>query len=526
MSRALGRYELLRPLARGGMAEVFLARRRAAGVEKVLVIKRIRPERATDAEFLELFVKEARLSMSLTHQNIVPVFDFGRVDDQVYIAMERVEGKDLGSTLARGKPSPLLAAFIASECCEALDYAHRRERDGEQLRVVHRDVTPRNVLLSWSGEVKLTDFGIAALAGDASTKLLGTPAYMAPEQARREPVDARADLYSVGLVLRELLTGERSRSGVDRDALIAAARTGELSPWPDGIPAELVAIVDRATARAAADRYPDARAMLADLDGYMVGDRAATRGEPPARQLAAWLAAAWENDRDDDADASVPDARFESFFDDDAIGTGTERSLAATAADEPVVQKEPKREPPPPPARSSRARWIAPAIVVVAGIGAIAFAVTRGERKPDPVASNEPSLIGSNEPARPIDSAHGSATSIQTVDAIANTVEHTDAAIAPPDAVRVVTVPKRGSAKPPSTPDPPIVLRNVTINAKPWAYFTVDSDPTQHQTMKTIALAPGPHTLKFSNPQLGERTVTITVPSDGDFSHVEDLRPR
>src|SRR5688572_12920710 len=112
MSRALGRYELLRPLARGGMAEVFLARRRAAGVEKVLVIKRIRPERAADAGFLELFIKEARLSMSLAHQNIVPVFDFGRVDDQVYIAMERVEGKDLGSTLARGaKVSPLLAAF-------------------------------------------------------------------------------------------------------------------------------------------------------------------------------------------------------------------------------------------------------------------------------------------------------------------------------------------------------------------------------------------------------------------------------
>src|ERR1043165_5945928 len=129
MSRALGRYELMRPLARGGMAEVFLARRRAAGVEKLLVIKRIRPERANDAEFLDLFIKEARLSMSLAHQNIVPVFDFGRVGDQVYIAMERVEGKDLGSTINKaGKPLPgLLAAFICSECCQALDYAHHRK---------------------------------------------------------------------------------------------------------------------------------------------------------------------------------------------------------------------------------------------------------------------------------------------------------------------------------------------------------------------------------------------------------------
>src|SRR5262249_25551593 len=159
---------------------------------------RIRPERAGDAHFLELFVREARLSMSLAHQNIVPVFDFGRSGDQVFLAMERVEGKDLGGTLARPAVSPLppvVAAFIAAECCQALDYAHGRKRDdGADLGVVHRDVTPRNVLLSWSGEVKLTDFGIAALAGEETSRLIGTPAYMAPEQARGEPVDARADL--------------------------------------------------------------------------------------------------------------------------------------------------------------------------------------------------------------------------------------------------------------------------------------------------------------------------------------------
>src|SRR5258708_5732866 len=200
MSRALGRYELLRPLARGGMAEVYLARRRAAGVEKVLVVKRMRRERAGDPRFLDLFVREARLSMSLVHQNIVPVFDFGRIDDQVFLAMERVEGRDLGSSLAKaGREHPLphvLAAFVAAECCQALDYAHRRRGpDGAELGIVHRDVTPRNVLLSWSGEVKLTDFGIAALAGDAGTAVIGTPAYMAPEQARGEPLDPRAAAY-------------------------------------------------------------------------------------------------------------------------------------------------------------------------------------------------------------------------------------------------------------------------------------------------------------------------------------------
>src|SRR5690606_130651 len=147
-------YELLRPLARGGMGEVYLARRRTAGVEKWLVVKRMRPERSGDTRFLDLFMREAKLPMSLAHPNIAPVFNFGRIDDQVFLAMERVEGKDLGSSLQKagaGMPA-LLAAFIAAECLQALDYAHRRKGpDGTELGIVHRDVTPRNVLLSWSG---------------------------------------------------------------------------------------------------------------------------------------------------------------------------------------------------------------------------------------------------------------------------------------------------------------------------------------------------------------------------------------
>nr|MBA3542316.1 serine/threonine protein kinase [Deltaproteobacteria bacterium] len=180
MVRALGRYELLRPLARGGMADVYLARRRVGGIEKLLVVKRMRPERSGDARFLALFMREASVSMSLAHQNIVPVFDFGRSGEDVFLAMERVEGRDLGSSLQRAtRPLPsLVAAFVAAECCQALHYAHHRKGDGGvSLELVHRDVTPRNVLLSWSGEVKLTDFGIASVAGDANARLLGTPAY-------------------------------------------------------------------------------------------------------------------------------------------------------------------------------------------------------------------------------------------------------------------------------------------------------------------------------------------------------------
>jgi serine/threonine protein kinase len=340
------------------MAEVYLARRRAAGIEKWLVVKRMRPERSGDARFLDLFVREARLSMSLVHQNIVPVFDFGRIDDQVFLAMERVEGKDLGSSLARApghRLPPLLAAFVAAECCQALDYAHQRKSpEGVALGIVHRDVTPRNVLLSWSGEVKLTDFGIAALAGDATSRLLGTPQYMAPEQARGEPIDPRADIYAIGLVLREAVSGVRPRPGSDRETILDAARKGELLPWPvlsapgsaqateashpEPPPATLIAIIDRATAADPGDRYPDVRSMLEELDNFIVGQRAAHKAESPARQLAAWLAGIWESERDDaETDAAIEAEHLVSFLDDgafDVIGTGTIRSLAATAADD------------------------------------------------------------------------------------------------------------------------------------------------------------------------------------------------
>jgi len=370
-SRFLGRYELVRPLALGGMAEVFLARRRAAGMEKRLVIKRMRPEIAGSPRLVDLFAREARLSMTLVHQNIVPVFDFGKIDGAVFLAMECIEGQDLGMTLARAashRLPPLLGAFIAAECCQALDYAHRRKGDGgAPLGIVHRDVTPRNVLLSWSGEVKLTDFGIAALAGDPSSRLLGTPHYMAPEQARREPIDPRADIYAIGLVLREAVSGLRPRPGTDHETTLDAARRAELLPWPgtsvseapvvvraagtggvaepaqvtgepldaEPLPAALVAIIDRATAARPDDRYPDARSMLDDLDRFIVGERAAHRTSPPARMLADWLAGVWQGVAEGGEPAHDA-ARWRAFDDggpDDAAGTGTARSLAMTAGD-------------------------------------------------------------------------------------------------------------------------------------------------------------------------------------------------
>ncbi len=539
MPREMGRYQLVRPLARGGMAEVFLARRRAGGLEKLLVVKRIRPERANDARFLELFLREARLSMGLTHQNIVPVFDFGRTGDQVFLAMERVEGKDLGSTLARAgdhRLPPMVAAFVAGECCRALAYAHdRRGPGGEPLGIVHRDVTPRNVLVSWSGEVKLTDFGIAALAGDDHRALLGTPAYLAPEQARGEPVDARADVYAVGLVLRELLTGVRARAGDDREALLAAARAGALVPWPPDVDAALVAIVDRATALDRAQRYPDARAMLAELEHDIVDRRAAVRADAPATQLAGWMAAVWDGAADDSDGDLGADAGNElySFLDDGEPGSNTARSLAATAAEGEVATPAPPvaapeirtAAPPAPPPRPTSRRAIALVALAVAGLGAAALAV-RARR----ATSTTPAID-----AGPLDAAR--AVDAGPVDAPPPDAPPPDAP--PPDAPPPDAPPPRGGDGGRSVPaHPPRIdgggaidapaapaTRTVRINARPWAIVYVDGAAAGLETIATVQLSPGRHRLRFVNPQLGvEREVTIEVPADRDLDHVEDLR--
>ena len=530
MSRALGRYELLRPLARGGMGEVYLARRRAAGVEKWLVVKRMRPERAGDARFLDLFMREAKLSMSLAHQNIVPVFDFGRIDDQVFLAMERIEGKDLGSTLAKAGRglSPLLAAFIAAECCQALDYAHRRRGpDGAPLGIVHRDVTPRNVLLSWSGEVKLTDFGIAALAGDAFRSAVGTPAYMAPEQARGEPTDARADVYAVGLVLREAWTGVRARAGNDREATLALAREGALAPWPDGFTGPLRDIIDRATAAAPDARYTDARTLLEALDAFILEERAGKKADAPARQLASWLDATWDDEREEGAiEEAIEGEHLVSFLDDgalDVIGTGTQRSMAATAADEapapaPVPDPAPAAVPAPAAAagtdtrRGSR-RWVLALLLVPLAAVSVLFAARSHDHPADKTVADVPARV---EPPPPPPKLEPPGMHEGPMNPPVVVVPDPD----PPKQPPKKTEPKKteprqvtkaaGSAALPA----PASKHKVMIGSQPWSYFTVDGKPEQFESNTNIELTDGPHTIHFvGQPNFrADQTITINVP--------------
>jgi tetratricopeptide (TPR) repeat protein/tRNA A-37 threonylcarbamoyl transferase component Bud32 len=275
-----GKYQLLESIARGGMAEVFKAKAHGVeGFEKILVIKRILPELSRNPQFVEMFINEAKIAVTLSHANIVQVFDLGRADETYFIAMEYVAGLDLATLLRRGKrharPIPQeLAVYVISELAKGLDYAHRR-RDAQQrpLGIVHRDVSPQNVLLSWEGEVKLTDFGIAkarttvADETEAGT-VKGKYAYMAPEQAAGREIDARADLFATGVVLYEALTGISPFQAQSAYDTLERVRKGIYRPLEDVLPAvpeDLAAIVRRALAYAPDERHPNASRLYEDL---------------------------------------------------------------------------------------------------------------------------------------------------------------------------------------------------------------------------------------------------------------------
>ncbi len=277
--QAFGRYELLELMAVGGMAEIFRARIRGElGFEKKVVIKRILPHLAADPSFVDMFVDEATLTARLEHPKIVQVLDFGQVEGRYFIALELVDGVDVLAVLRdvnerKTHLEPALAVHIVSDVLEALDYAHTATgEDGRNLGIVHRDVTPSNILLSRQGEVKLGDFGIAR-AGErrgvtAAGAVKGKYSYMSPEQALGEDVDGRSDLFAAGIVLAEVLTGRRLFAGKsDLDILLAVrdARIDRFDQFSAHVHSDLQAVVRRALARQAADRYQTAEEFLAAL---------------------------------------------------------------------------------------------------------------------------------------------------------------------------------------------------------------------------------------------------------------------
>ena len=264
------------------MAEIFLAQSHGPeGFEKQVVIKRIRSALADDPSFVQMFIAEARVASKLNHANVVHIFDFDRHEDSYYLAMEYVRGKSLAELHRRARVlnrpfPPVLAAQISLEVARGLAYAHRLTEHGQPLGLVHRDVTPHNVLISFEGAVKLTDFGIAKASNRASTAgmLKGKFAYMAPEQARGDPVDSRTDLFALGITLWELLTGARLFDGDSDLAVLRAVQEREIvspSKVTPVVTAALAEVVMTSLQRDPARRFQNAGELERRLLTYVIG---------------------------------------------------------------------------------------------------------------------------------------------------------------------------------------------------------------------------------------------------------------
>ncbi len=469
MAAPTQRYDLLRPIANGGMGEVFLAELSGeAGFRKRVALKRIKPSLARDPAFVERFISEAKLAVTLSHANIVQTLDLGRLDDTLFLAMEYVNGVDLARLVAAaravGQPVPLgVVHHVAVEALRALAYAHQR--------IIHCDVSPSNLLVSYEGEVKLTDFGVAmwsSLGERQHATIAGKVRYMAPEMLRGDPFDARVDLYALAVVLGELLELEPAFTGstedIRRDVLAGACRLrgrSDLSP-------ELATLLRRARAVSPSERPSAATHFLAELTALaprlglsmtapQVGEWA-RRLVPP--ELPRLDGLAQLVGRTDNGTQSAP------------VAVATTSLLVRPA--EPAVV-EPARSPaetPPPKTR----RWWPWLAVPAAAATCVAVWLTMTAPEVAPRVVTRPPPLS------------------------APAVEETPAVVAPANVVETPNERPVEPAKPPTgvVKRPKVQLGHLNVSSEPWAHVHIDGVDRGTTPLYQIALAAGRHRVVFT----------------------------
>lgn len=383
MVQRLGSYLLLERLNTGGMADIYLAKQFGfGGTDQLVALKCIRPELAEDPVFIRMFVDEAKLAVLLRHANVAATYELGRIGTTYCIAMEYIQGRDLLALIerarARGVEVPeAIALQLMTQVCEGLDYAHRKaDPAGVPLNIVHRDVSPHNILIGYSGEVKLIDFGIAKAATHASRSqggvLKGKYGYMSPEQVRGQPVDCRADIFACGIVLWELLTRERLFAGASDFSVLEKVRQAEILPpslVAPSIKPDVEVVILKALEREPSDRFASA----SDMRDALVQIMLRRGGQASARDLAALMASLFDAERQDELQ------RLERA-----------RQLTAMPADaEPLAEDTgrsddaPRRPPAPLPAQS------------------MASVPTRDLSPPGKVAARTQALVGGDTPVVP-----------------------------------------------------------------------------------------------------------------------------
>lgn len=301
-----GPYRLLERVAVGGMAEVFKAKRSGVeGFEKVVAVKRILSHLSDNKEFVEMFIGEAKIVAGLTHPNVVQIFDLGKIEKSYYIAMEYIHGRDLRSILKRAKEKGLrlpldLSVLIVGKVCSALEYAHRKKDEGgRSMKIVHRDISPQNILISFEGEVKLADFGIAKAANSAAITdrgvLRGKLLYMSPEQAWGQSMDRRSDVFSLGVVFYEMVTDTKLFMGTSERGILETVRECHVMPpttLNPRIPERLEAVIMKALEKDPEQRYQDASEMYRDLERVLP-----QRQPPTAAELARFMEILFDGDQ-------------------------------------------------------------------------------------------------------------------------------------------------------------------------------------------------------------------------------------
>jgi eukaryotic-like serine/threonine-protein kinase len=523
-----GHYLLDEEIARGGMARVYRARLRGlGGFEKTLVVKQVLPELARDPRFVRMFVEEAKTLVQMSHPHVVAVYELGVVDGVYFLAMEHVDGVTLSALLRDGPLPPALAAHVGAQVCEALDYAHQR------FGLVHRDVTPRNIMIEPTGHVRLLDFGIAAPAeGVPGGEVFGSPGYMSPEQALGHTLDARTDLFSLGIVLHECLTGERAFGGDPKGARCALleGRVPRIE-GREGVPADVACLVDELLAPERERRPASAAAVGRRMRSWLAGHRPegvapdlgervdgarrrritappedASQASPPSggdgevrtlathAALSAWLEDGTEGD-DDAGPGTVP-----------IPGRHEAPDGSAASAEPRRGDRSPTR--PSPSARPTPGRG---SLAVMAGAFAVLVATTAA---PHLVAERGPMDDASATPPAPAD---------PVVEHVPPPPSHPaeppsdEAPTAPDDGPPGPTPAALGpeGTGPPQAPPPATPERTrLSVNAIPWAELRLNGQLLGTTPQRALRVPAGEHRIDLTCPPLG-RSAQVRIHAEG-----------
>ncbi len=549
----LGKYRLLRVLATGGMGEVFLARQEGpAGFSKTVVVKRILRHLASDQGFVDMFLMEARLAALIAHPNAVQIFELGKQDDNYFIAMEYVHGRSLRGIkqrlLERNEVfSPILAARVCGQALQALHYAHNlKDEHGRRLNIVHRDVSPDNVLVSFGGAVKLVDFGIAkAQIGSHQTRtgtLKGKYAYMAPEQLNGLQIDHRADLYSCGVLLYELLTGGRPYSAPTEPALINAILTSdpeEARLKNPALPAAMNDLIMKALAKDPAKRFASADEMAFALEKF-IQDSGETLTHA---QIGTFLKELFGREVANADPATQPPMSGGGTM---ALGPGATQALGPTqkvplgtgvSADDPTqFVSSPGELTSTTAPRRSRSTRLAGLLAALATAAAVAWVVLEWPKEASPAAPPlEPVVVRAVPAPQPAPAAPAPVPPepepTAALDAVPAEAEP-EPEPAPAVAAPTEPPPKRVKGNPSSArSDRTVPLRRqptkpgkVALRVNPWAEVFYKGKSLGITPLPPVELPPGKQLIVLRNKELGrQRKVNVVVPSGSEVQLKVDM---